>query len=85
MLHRFFILPGLRIAVTPAPWCAYALIAALDWYVVFALDPWWPLGLFDAAGAGLFTAWCLGPAMLWAHGKHPRQLAWRRGGGELEG
>jgi hypothetical protein len=65
---------GLRQALRPSAWAVWALLAASSWWVVAAGVAWWPLRAADAVSAGLFSGVCLGPAILWVHGRHPRQL-----------
>lgn len=65
---------GLRQALRPLTWSVWATIAALNWTIVAAGVAWWPLRVADAVFAGLFAGVCLGPAILWVHGRHPRQL-----------
>jgi hypothetical protein len=62
----------------------YAALAGFEWFSL--AHPahlevlWWGQLLAIAPAAGISTAWCLSPVILWVHGQHPRQLLWRRTG-----
>jgi hypothetical protein len=54
-------------------WLLFVMVAAINWAGLFTgSSPVWRT--VDALCAGVFTALCLGPVILWVRGAHPRQL-----------